>query len=387
MTDALNSIKPAVGAVKAYTLPAHRASLKLNQNENPWDAPAHIKQEVLRRFAERKWSQYPEFVPANLNECLANFAGWRADGIIAGNGSNELIQAVLMVTMERGKRLLLSVPTFLLYAQVATVLGGEVETVFLTPDLQYDSEALKQFIEAKQRQAIELGQFHATSLITAALPEITFARLPTEAISELVGVMQNGSPLNKVLDKLGAEAARDIREALIAGLGSGHGVAKIAREIRDAIDVPRWKALQISRTEILRSYRQSTLATYAQNSDVLDGWIWTASLGSGRTCAACISLHGTFFPLSKTFFPAHVSCRCTSIPSIKGSDQKITPGAVAFAAYSPELQQEILGPSRYEMYAQGTPLDDFVILTRDKDWGGAYQVRPLYRMKERKKAA
>ena len=150
MKEVLDKIKPAVRSVKAYTLAPHRASLKLNQNENPWDAPAHIKQEVLRRFAERKWSQYPDFVPASLNEHLAAFANWRADGIIAGNGSNELIQALLMVTMERGKKLLLSVPTFLLYAQVATVLGGEVETIFLTPDLQYDSEALSRFIEEKQ---------------------------------------------------------------------------------------------------------------------------------------------------------------------------------------------------------------------------------------------
>jgi len=150
MDDVLKSIKPDVRAVRAYTLPAYRASLKLNQNENPWDAPAHIKQEVLRRFAERKWSQYPDFVPAQLNECLATFAGWRPDGIIAGNGSNELIQALLMVTMETGKTLLLSEPTFTLYRQVATVLGGKVETVFLTPELKYDSEALQRFVEEKQ---------------------------------------------------------------------------------------------------------------------------------------------------------------------------------------------------------------------------------------------
>jgi histidinol-phosphate aminotransferase len=150
MTDALDSIKPSVRAVKAYTLPAYRASLKLNQNENPWDAPAHIKEEVLRRFAARKWSQYPDFVPAELNQCLAHFAGWRPDGIIAGNGSNELIQALLMVTMEVGKTLLLSEPTFTLYRQVATVLGGKVETVFLTPDLEYDSDALQRFVAEKQ---------------------------------------------------------------------------------------------------------------------------------------------------------------------------------------------------------------------------------------------
>lgn len=150
MKEALDSIKPAVRAVKAYTLAPYTASVKLNQNENPWDAPARIKDEVLRRFAERKWSQYPDFVPARLNERLANFAGWRADGVIAGNGSNELIQAVLMVTMEPGKTLLISEPTFTLYRQVGTVLGGKVETVSLTTDLGYDTEALQRFVEEKQ---------------------------------------------------------------------------------------------------------------------------------------------------------------------------------------------------------------------------------------------
>jgi len=148
--SALNNIKSAVRAVRAYTLAPDRASVKLNQNENPWDAPAEIKEEALRRFAARKWSQYPDFVPADLNEHLAKFAGWTPDGIIAGNGSNELIQATLMVTMEPGKTLLLSVPTFLLYQQVATVLGGQVEKIFLTPELQYDGAALQKFVEEKQ---------------------------------------------------------------------------------------------------------------------------------------------------------------------------------------------------------------------------------------------
>jgi histidinol-phosphate aminotransferase len=143
-------IKPGVRALRAYTLAPHRASIKLNQNENPWDAPARIKEEVLRRFAARNWSRYPDFIPAHLHERLAEFAGWKPDGVIAGNGSNELIQAVLMVTMGSGKRVLISEPTFMLYRQVATVLDGEVETVSLTPDLKYDNEALLNTIETRQ---------------------------------------------------------------------------------------------------------------------------------------------------------------------------------------------------------------------------------------------
>src|ERR1051326_8625867 len=93
MTSPLDIIKPAVRALRAYTLSPYRAAVKINQNENPWDAPEQIKDEVLRRFAARQWSRYPDFVPQSLHEALAKFASWKADGVIAGNGSNELIQS------------------------------------------------------------------------------------------------------------------------------------------------------------------------------------------------------------------------------------------------------------------------------------------------------
>jgi histidinol-phosphate aminotransferase len=150
MGDPRDIIKPAVRALRAYSLSPHRASVKLNQNENPWDAPAWIKEEVLRRFSARQWSRYPDFVPVSLHERLAAFAGWKPDGIIAGNGSNELIQAMLMVTIEPRKRILISEPTFALYRQIATVLGGEVDSVSLTDSLQYDTAKLKQTIEERQ---------------------------------------------------------------------------------------------------------------------------------------------------------------------------------------------------------------------------------------------
>src|SRR2546423_446949 len=150
MTETLNSIKPAVRALRAYTLSPYRASVKLNQNENPWDAPSRIKDEVLRRFAARKWSRYPDFVPTSLHERLAEFAEWKSDGIIAGNGSNELIQAVLMVTIAAGKTVVICEPTFALYRQGATVLGGEVESVPLTHSLQYDGEALQRAVADKK---------------------------------------------------------------------------------------------------------------------------------------------------------------------------------------------------------------------------------------------
>jgi histidinol-phosphate aminotransferase len=146
MRSSLNTVKPEVRALRPYSLSPHRARVKVNQNENPWDAPARIKEETRRRLETRRWSRYPDFLPASLHERLAEFSGWRPDGIIAGNGSNELIQALLMVTVGPGKRVLISEPTFALYRQISTVLGGEVISVPLTRELSYDINALQKTI-------------------------------------------------------------------------------------------------------------------------------------------------------------------------------------------------------------------------------------------------
>src|ERR671933_38615 len=147
MADPLEKVKPRVRGLKAYTLKPDRGEVKLNQNESPWDAPDAVRAETLRRMESRRWSRYPDFVPASLHERLAAFAGWRADGVVAGNGSNELIQATLMVTVGEGRRVLISEPTFALYRQVTTVLGGEVLSVPLDGELQFDLAALREAIE------------------------------------------------------------------------------------------------------------------------------------------------------------------------------------------------------------------------------------------------
>ena len=156
MSNPIESIKPAVRAVSAYTLPPYRAGTKVNQNENPWDMPEEIKQEVAARLAHREWSRYPDFVPTSLIEHLAAHAGWRPDGTLAGNGSNELIQATLMVTVGKGSRVVIPEPTFTLYRQIVTVLGGEVIGVPLTSTFQFDVDALQERIAGGRADLIIL---------------------------------------------------------------------------------------------------------------------------------------------------------------------------------------------------------------------------------------
>jgi histidinol-phosphate aminotransferase len=147
MSSAINNIKPHVRAIKAYTLAPLDAPIKINQNENPFGMPAAIKDEVLRRAAAHDWARYPEFVPQALLEKLAAYTGWRPKdgmgGVMAGNGSNEMIQSVVNAVVEKGVTVVLPEPTFSVYQQVITVAGGAIAHVPLRADLTFDVPQLK----------------------------------------------------------------------------------------------------------------------------------------------------------------------------------------------------------------------------------------------------
>jgi histidinol-phosphate aminotransferase len=138
MTSPLDKIKSNVRALTAYTLAPLEAPIKINQNENPFGTPAVIKDEVLRRARLHDWARYPDFTPTSLLEKLADYVGWAPQGIMAGNGSNEMIQSVLNSIVEKGVRVVLPEPTFSVYRQVIGVAGGEVIPVPLNEDLTFN---------------------------------------------------------------------------------------------------------------------------------------------------------------------------------------------------------------------------------------------------------
>jgi histidinol-phosphate aminotransferase len=138
----LYGVKPQVLKVPAYTLRAYEAEIKLNQNENPFDFPEDLKEEVFRRFRRRQWSRYPDFVPDSLKLRLAEFVGWHPEGVLVGNGSNELLQVTLMVLIKSRTRVAIPSPTFTVYRLIANVLGASVVGIALDPDLSYNVGAL-----------------------------------------------------------------------------------------------------------------------------------------------------------------------------------------------------------------------------------------------------
>jgi histidinol-phosphate aminotransferase len=176
--EGLALIKPAVRAQAAYTLAALPARRKLNQNECPYDLPEELKREILAEVAASPWQRYPEFAPPELLARLADHYGWVAEGILVGNGSNELIQATLSVALDARDVVVAPTPTFSLYRLLTGVLGGRYSPVRLGDGFAYDVDAI---IEAAVRERARVVVLNSPNNPTGSpLPENAVARVLDE---------------------------------------------------------------------------------------------------------------------------------------------------------------------------------------------------------------
>lgn len=144
------NVKRAVRQLGAYTLRATEAPVKLNQNEAPWDFPAERKARILERVAAQAWNRYPDFYPVDVLEGLGALHGLGAEHVLLGNGSNELIQALLAAVVGEGDAVAIPQPTFTLYAMMVEANGGTVRHIALRPDLSHDLEAWQREADANE---------------------------------------------------------------------------------------------------------------------------------------------------------------------------------------------------------------------------------------------
>jgi histidinol-phosphate aminotransferase len=232
-------IKPEVRGLSAYTLKHFDAEVKLDQNENPYELPADLKREVVDRVLHRPWGRYPEFVPAAMIRTLAKFTGWPEEGILVGNGSNELIEASLTVTLGPGRSLAIPQPTFTLYKLMATALQAQVAETFLhSEDFGFDVDKL---LEASKNSDVVVictpnnptGNLLERDALIALLKNARGLVLVDEAYHEFSG--QTAFPLLSEYRNL--VVLRTFSKAMaMAGLRFGYMMAhpEITREINKA---------------------------------------------------------------------------------------------------------------------------------------------------------
>jgi SPP1 gp7 family putative phage head morphogenesis protein len=211
------------------------------------------------------------------------------------------------------------------------------------------------------RMGVDLGTAQLGSLLA------DFQKMPRTAVEALVGNLQGGSPLKDLFASFGPENAARVRQGLVEGIARGANPVDMAREIRDAVTGTATRSILIARTETMRAFRQGSLATYQQNSDVVQGWLWLCALNS-RTCSACWGRHGEVYSLDE-LVSDHPNGRCTTVP-VTSFALPIPDREDAFKAMTQADQRQVLGRSGQEAWARGdVSLSDFSKVSVDPAWG------------------
>jgi SPP1 gp7 family putative phage head morphogenesis protein len=175
-----------------------------------------------------------------------------------------------------------------------------------------------------------------------------------------------GRFLREWLSEAEEGAAKRVRDAIRIGVVEGETIDKIVRRVRGtrvlkykdgALEISRRSAEAMVRTAVTHTSNVATQATLEANSDILDGIIWVSTLDS-RTTIICAGLDGKTFPLSSgPRPPAHINCRSTILPNIKGTDIRALAERPTFEAWltkqPPEVQADILGATRLRLWKAG----------------------------------
>jgi histidinol-phosphate aminotransferase len=133
--DPVSLVRPEFRRMSAYHLDLTSCRHKLDQNEVPWDLPRRIKLAVTEGLMATEWSRYPDFHADDLRRDLGRLHGWPWEGILVGNGSNELLSTALEALVAPGTEVIGAEPTFGLYRMFVMRSGG-VPRFLLRQDLR-----------------------------------------------------------------------------------------------------------------------------------------------------------------------------------------------------------------------------------------------------------
>ncbi|MPY92365.1 MAG: histidinol-phosphate transaminase [Acidimicrobiia bacterium] len=103
-------------------------AVRLNTNESPFPPPAGFGAEVAALLAETAWHRYPDRSAAALRQGIAELHGVSAAQVFAANGSNEVLQTLLLAYAGAGRTVATFEPTYALHAHIARLTGATVRS-------------------------------------------------------------------------------------------------------------------------------------------------------------------------------------------------------------------------------------------------------------------
>lgn len=119
--DIKMNIREQIKRIAPYTVVEGPYTIWLDKNENPFDIPLSIKEELCEELKRIPFNRYPSVMADSLREKIAHTLQVEKENIVLSSGADELISCVLKLL--EGETVIISSPTFGMYRVFAALEG------------------------------------------------------------------------------------------------------------------------------------------------------------------------------------------------------------------------------------------------------------------------
>jgi len=142
-----------VALMEGYHSPQVEVAVRLNTNESPAPPPEAWRRDWLEALGDVEWHRYPDRSARRLRAAIAQLHEVEPDQVFVANGSNEVLQTVLLTYGGHGRCAAMWVPTYALHAHIARLTGTAVVEGGRASDLSTDLDEVRR-VYARHRPSV-----------------------------------------------------------------------------------------------------------------------------------------------------------------------------------------------------------------------------------------
>jgi histidinol-phosphate aminotransferase len=137
-------------ALEGYHSPQVTVKVRLNTNEAPGNPPDAFRDAYAGEMSRLDWNRYPDRGATELRAALAEHLNVRPDQVFVANGSNEILQTILLAFSGFGRTVATFEPTYQMHAQIARVCGATVAEGERSNDFRLDLAEVRRVLSDAQ---------------------------------------------------------------------------------------------------------------------------------------------------------------------------------------------------------------------------------------------
>lgn len=136
-------VRSDLKAMPGYHSPQVDVSVRLNTNESPVEPPQELVDAIAAEVRAIAWNRYPDRRAGELRAALAALHGVSANNVFVANGSNEVIQALLLAYAGPQRKVLTFEPTYQLHSHIARITGSQLVNVDRDDDFRLSAATVE----------------------------------------------------------------------------------------------------------------------------------------------------------------------------------------------------------------------------------------------------